>query len=329
MARLNFRHGILRYQTDINDNPTFLQKVGDYVNLIVSSDPTIFTISHFDQDYLFVENTSVTSAWGPFVAGTDYYLYWDVDLITGAITRGYTTSSFTVSATAPSPSVNKHWYDSMNRIMKVWSGSSWVEKLRVFAAFLQNGATLIPYPLGTQVGIENTIVHAGYPLFDSVGPIQRFRRDRRGVFIHTETPLSSQWSKIANYRLENTIRQAEATEHIPQYFAVSQQGPNIIGLASSGPVGSPLILTSRPAIGIAAEDMYTGEVRTFITSGYVENELWGWDVYDTQPAGTPLFVGLGGALTTSPPQLWSIQRIGTIVDETTIFLDVQPIILYG
>jgi len=135
--KLTFRHGLVRHQTDLSNNPTFLQRDGAYVNLIVSPDPTLFTIAHFDQDYLFVENQTVVHAWGPFNAGIDYWLYWDVDLITGAITRGHTTVDPVTQSSVPvNPQQDQHWYDIINMVMKVYTGSQWVEVLRVFAAEL-------------------------------------------------------------------------------------------------------------------------------------------------------------------------------------------------
>jgi hypothetical protein len=327
MAKLNFRQGLVRYQTDVSDNPAFLIQNGSYVDLNVSPDPTVFTIAHFDQDYLFAENEYVAEAWGPFSVGPNHYLYWDVNLTTGELTRGFTTVAPTYGPTPPSPLPGYHWFDTTSTVMKVWSGSNWVEKLRVFAAIVGSGAPSITYPyeLGeSQVGLDNTPAWAGYPLFDGTTPVQRFRRDRRGVFVHTETPLSSPWTRLTNFKIEATIMQARATEHIPMHYAVSYQGPNKIGLASSGPQSSPLINSARPAIGIAAEDMYTGEERAFITKGYVSNEQWNW----TEPSGTYIFVGLGGVLTTAPPQYWSIQRIGNIVDSNTIYLNVEQMIRY-
>lgn len=322
--KLNFRHGLVRHQTDLSNNPTFLQKVGAYVNLVVSPDPTLFTIAHFNQDYLFVENQSVVQAWGPFNTGTDYWLYWDVDLITGAIARGYTTvDPVTQSAPPSNPPQDQHWYDVINMVMKVYVGSQWVEVLRVFAAELNNGSVLVPFPVGSQIGMSGIDTNAGFPLFDDANqPVKRFRNDRKGTFIHTSTPLVSQWTRLANFQFEINHLLGEVTEYIPAFYAVAYAGPNQIRLARN-------TQPNFPAIGLATEDMYNGEVRSFVTEGYIENELWNWDVYGSQPPGSPVFVGPTGEVTTSPPQFWSIQQIGTIVDKKIIYLEIEPIILYG
>ena len=85
--KVSFRQGILRHQTDSNNNPLFLQKNGETVNLYVSPDPTIFTATFGMAEYLVTEPTTIISAWaGPFPMGTDYWLYWDISTTTGVRT---------------------------------------------------------------------------------------------------------------------------------------------------------------------------------------------------------------------------------------------------
>ena len=137
--KLTFRQGIVRYEIDSARTPIFLRINHGFVDLIVNDTPTIFTIAHFEQDYLFSEPRTALNAWGPFEEGEDYYLYWDVDLLTGELSRGYTTVQPAYLPTAPHPQVDLHWFDLTNTVMKVWSGESWVVKLRVFSAFFANG----------------------------------------------------------------------------------------------------------------------------------------------------------------------------------------------
>lgn len=324
MARFNFRHGIARRQEDGVGNPTYLQPSsgGSYIDLVVSPDPTVFIIAHFDTDYLVTENTSVSQAWGPFTSGTNYWLYWDVDFITGQLTRGFTLLPPIDNPSPPaSPSPDQHWFDMVNNVMKVWSGSSWVEKIRIFAAEYNNGAVLIHQPIGSQVGLNNVTTFAGPILFDPDGqPLQEFQRNRRGKFITTETPLHSQFARVANFRVEAAIIQGEAQENIPIHHAVAYFDYSQLVLARNT---NP----ARPAIGISAEEMSTGEVRSYITKGFVTNEVdWDWSAY---PAGTPLFVGATGDLVTVPPTATSIQQIATVVNPTTIFVDVKQLITFG
>jgi hypothetical protein len=318
MAQFNFRHGIARRQEDVGGNPTFLQNNGNYVDLIVQPDPTVLLVAHGVTNYIYVENVTVVHAWGPF--GTDtYWLYWDVDFVTGEITRGYTSLSPTYQSTPPlMPQTDQHWFDVTSMVQKVWNGTQWIEKLRVFAAQLTSGITIIPQLLGSQVGANGVVAFAGFPLMDPDGnPVQKFRRDRRGEFITTETPLSAQFARNANFRIEAAIVQGHAQESIPIYYCVAYNNYNQLVLARN-------TVPQFPAMGVASEDMSTGETRSFITKGFVTNEL-DWD-FSAYPAGQPLFVGPTGELTPDVTQLTSIQRMGYVVDRNTAFISPQQII---
>lgn len=321
MSMFDFRHGIARRQEDGAGNPTYLIPNGQYIDLIVSPDPVVFLIAQDDEDYFFTERVSVSQAWGPFTAGITSWLYWDVDFITGEITRGFTNVNPIDSPSEPnSPAVDQHWFDMSHNVMKVWSGSSWIERLRVFACEYLNGAVIIHQPLGSQIGVNGVNIYAGAPIFDEDGkPVQKFRRDRRGKFITTETPLHAQFSRNANFRVEAAIVQAKAIENIPIHYAVAYYGYNEIGLARNTD-------SDRPAIGISAEPFITNQTRSFITKGYVQDNInWDWSAYS---AGTPLFVGVTGELTPDPPQQWTLQQIAIVVDAITVFVDTQHQIIY-
>jgi len=322
VAILNFRQGIARRQEDGTGNPNNLQPSngGSWVDLIVSPDPTIFVFAHQDVDYMQTENATVAKAWGPFTSGTDYWLYWDVDFLTGELTRGYTTVEPTYGNTEPAHIIDKHWFDTSTYLMKVWTGASWIEKIRLFAAKYASGATLIYSPLGSQVGLNNIKIHAGKILFDPDGkPLQKFQRNRRGQFITTETPLNSQFNRIANFRVESAIVQGEAEETIPIHYAVALSDYDKLVIAKSSD-------SSLPAIGIATEDMNPGEVRSYITKGFITDEItWDWSAY---PAHTNLFVGATGELIPAPEaSATTQQKIGYIVNKTTIFIEVDDQIL--
>ena len=320
MAQLTFRQGIVRYQTDTANNPTFLKKNGSYISLIVSPDPTVITFAHFAVDYLFDELLTVSQAWGPFSGGTDYWLYWDVNLSTGLLSRSYTTVQPIVRATAPTNPVttDQHWFDTISNVMKVWSGSRWVEKVRVFAAKYVGGAVIIPYETGSQIAV-NKKTFAGHVLFDETDvPLKIYKNISQFTFLTTETPMASQFHRIINFRLETVINQATAREHVPIFYAIAYYDPNVVGLASS-------TTPNYPAIGVSSEDMPTGENRSFMTKGFVTYDQWNW----TDAPGTRLFVGSAGEITAAVPQNNSIQQVATVVDSQTIFIDIQQIIRYS
>lgn len=346
MAKLNFRQGIVRYPS-VSEGGPFLAVSGNKVNITsgVLTSPAQVAFAHLNQNYLFDESNANTSAWGsgpnpnvgslgpnnnaPFTTLNSFYLYWDIDFVTGITSYDYTLLAPVVSATAPSnPSADQHWYDTTNFVMKVRVGSLWVEKVRVFAATYTGGGSsgLTIRPLGTQISVQNVTAYAGYVLFDDDNkPLQRFRRDRKGVFIHTEMPLASQYNAgggVANFRLDTRLFYSAAIEPIPAYAAVAYFNPTKLCLARN-------TVPTKPAVGIAAEDMTTGDYKSFIPSGYVENIAWNWDVFGTTPPGTPLFVSATGELTTTVPQTNSVQQMGFIVDAVTIYVQPQQVITYG
>jgi len=315
--KIGFRQGLVRYQTDTGNNPTFLLYSGGVVSLIVSPDPTLVSFAHgFDGDYLIEESQSVIGAWpGPFNPGQDYWLYWDIDILTGERTFGHTTIEPVDGSIAPSPVNDQHWFDITTSTHKVVVQGRWQDRIRCFAGKLAGGGLLVPYTTGTQVGFTNT-VNAGFLLFDDDGkPVKKFDRFGRGKFITTETPLSSQHARLANFRLEASLVDAKAAEFIPEYHCVTYKAVGEIGLAVYDTPG-------LPAIGIIREDMYVGETRTFISRGYITNTTWNW----TDFPGTKLFVGETGEITTTVPQRNSIQRVGIIVSPDTILVDIQPLI---
>lgn len=317
--RIKFRQGIVRYQTDITNNPQFLQVTPTGVTLNVSPDPTLVTFAHGQNtDYLFEELLTITDAWtGPFSSPTDYWLYWDLDVITGERTFGHTVVDPVASTVEPqSPALDQHWFDNTKNIMFVRIGNRWVEKIRVFAGKLSTGVVLIQNTIGTQSGV-NVDTDAGFLIFDDEDrAVKKFNRAGRGKFITTESRLSTQVSKLANFRIEAGLVDGEAIEHIPELYCVAFRGPHRIGLAS---YATP----QYPAIGIVLEDLFTGEVRSIITAGHVSSELWNW----VEPSGTKLFVGISGQITTTVPPSGSIQNIGSIVNKNTILLNIRHIVI--
>ena len=325
--RTDYRQGIVRYQTDISNNPSFLLKDvgGASVSLVVSTqnnnipDSTLITAAHgIDTDYLFGELETVPAAWSGFTGGTDYWLYWDINVATGVRTFGSTTVQPFVGPTAPSPIGDQHWFDTSEFVHKVYVGSRWVTFVRVFAGKYASGSVLEPEGLNSQAGLNNSI-RPGFILFDSTGaPVKKFDRFNRGVFFTTESPLSSQTSMQSNFRLEAAIVEAPAAEHIPRFSAVAYIQPGKLGLARPGN-------TKHPAVGIAQDDFATGARRSFISRGHVRDSSFNW----TQAVNTPLFVGATGELTATIPQSISIQQVATVVSPKVIYVDIHPQILYG
>ena len=322
--RLPFRQGIVRYQTDgnyPNPQPTFLRLSanGLGIDIVVSPDPTIITFAHGnDVNYLYEESRTVLNAWqGPFNSSTDYWLYWDIDVMTAARTFGYTTVEPVVSYNMPVDApIDTHWFDLTTNTMRVLFNGLYAEKIRVFAGKLRSGGVIESYALGTQVGLDTQCV-SGSILFDEQGnPIRQSRNHRIGRFVTTESNFLTHASSGSTVRIEAMVEVAQAENNIGAYQLVCARGYDRIGYASSADLDHDIV-------GISREVLMTGEVGTFIPAGFVTNPFWHW----TQPAGTRLFCDTAGQVTPSVPQTGSFQQIGTVWSSNTIILDIHPRIL--
>ena len=100
--QISYRQGILRGQVDlIFLTKQFLQASGLSVNIVVSDTALIATAAASVKNYLIREEYSVNSAWTGLPAVGTSILYWDINLSTGAITRGHFKGNFRVATVAP------------------------------------------------------------------------------------------------------------------------------------------------------------------------------------------------------------------------------------
>jgi hypothetical protein len=320
--RIDFRQGLLRYQTDTAGTPTFLRGSGVDVDLVVSPDPFVCTFADGTEDYSFEERQTIPSAWnGPFINGIDYWLYVDIDPQTGVRSFGSTTLEPVVSFRAPpNPANGQHWFDKNETTQKLRSNNRWIRVIRVFVAKLPAGSTsnIQAFGIGSQAGLW-TPTNSGFIVFDENDrPVQRQGPFRQRRFLTTASALASQFTGSAEFQLEALFNTATAVENIPAWSAIALKGPNQVGLASNTQPGAP-------AIGVVNEDAVPGEVVRVITSGTYTSTLLDFSNGD---AGDPLFVGVTGQLVLAPPQQFSIQEIGRVVTPNTMYVDIKQLIKY-
>ena len=315
--RLSFRQGIARYQTDASSNPIFLQRSsggGNFVDLIVSPDPTMIAFAHRDSNYLVEELKSVINAWGPITTQTTY-LFWDINLLTGAITRGITLfpPMYTGTPTS-SPVIDQHWYDTTENVMRVWSGIKWVEKIRVFSGYVTSGAILHPYRIGSQAGIIGDF-DGGNIILDSYNkPL----RQSNGTFVTSSTDLIISNNSAKKVKFETEVLNGMATEPIPKFtFVQMRAGRQIV-------TGRSTDYMSRVA-GIVTEDLDFNEVGYVVSGGLIRNEQWN---FPANKINRPVFCGLNGQVTVTPPQSGVCQICGFVYDKDAIYVNIMaPIIL--
>lgn len=316
--RLSFRQGIARYQTNISATPTFLQwsaGAGDFVDLIVQPDPTIIVFAHKASNYIFEEIKTVPKAWGPIAGSQPVHLFWDVNLLTGVLTRGITNlPPMYTSAEPNTPSTDQHWFDIVNRTMKVWNGTKWVEKIRVFAGYVTSGAIIRFSPIGSHAGI-NEECEGGNLVLDAYNkPL----RQSDGTFVTSVSSLIIVNGAGKKVKFEAEVLAGMAEEPVPKFSLVQMRAGRRIVLARHT---DPM---SRIA-GIVLEDLYTNEPGSIVTEGLIRNEAWN---FPKALVNRPVFCGANGEVTTAPPKVGVIQASGFVYDTDSIYMNIfQPIIL--
>ena len=288
--RVDFQQGIITYPTSSNQQ-VFLYYNGGYVSLQTDAGRVDITFAHGTENYLFTESTNTINAWGPLTPSTNYWLYWDINLLTGNRTFGYTTLQPLFGSTQPSsPAIGQHWFDTTNKIMQVYQTNGWATFVRVFAAkvnsstftALGSGYSNLPFA-GTQVGLTSPSgILTGRILVDDTGtPISR----RNGELFTTEDDFFINGSPVNTIRLESDIVNGAALEPIGRFQVVMYTNFGKINVANYNAIQTTVIAMSM-------EDLLTGEVGELCVQGVITNPTWNW-----LTVGAPLWVDDYGLLT--------------------------------
>jgi hypothetical protein len=306
-VKLNFRQGIVQYQA-----PTFLSVSGGYVSIIVVDTPVLFTITDGSVDYLFKEQNSINNAWGPITVGINQWLYWDIDRVSARRTFGITKKQPIVSATQPAtPTTDQHWYDTVANKMKVWTGATWSERLRVFACQLSNGSVPVSMSInspssfeGTQIGLDNIDTFAGEVLFDTTTNTPFRKSD--GTFLTSEAVLTTSAS-TSNIKAATILVPAAAVTPMAAYTVVKFTDFDQINHADQFTAGIQ-------QFGIVEVPVITGQTVNVVTSGVVSNSLWNWPAINAH-----VYADAAGVLTTSIPIADAVP-VGTVISKTSIIM---------
>lgn len=342
--KVSFRQGIIRCKMvpssgGPSSTPTllFLQanSNGSSVDLIASQqEPTVVNFSHYSVNYLAEETKSITSAWGggvevipgaakdinnsPMTSSGVQYLYWDIDLGTGALRRGWTDKGLILSNIEPvNPLDDQHWYDLATNRMRVWrqigATGHWLDKIRVFAGVYTATGTIVPFLpsiTGSQIGINGDF-NTGHLMIGSNGkPL----RQADGTFVTTESELIVQQTSGQNIKFDSAVVFAQAGEELPKFSLVYFRNDRRLGMASH--------LNANCFIsGMVVEDLNENEVGQVITNGAIRNEQWAWP---DSAINKPLFCSAAGHLTTTPPSVGISQQVGFVYDVDSIYLNLFP-----
>ena len=326
--KLNFRQGIVRARTTAQGTPDFLSlnQSSGAIQINITNPTLLITLAHKDTNFLIEEVATAINGWGPFSwssawgsqPGTPiYHLYWDVNLATGEVTRGYTHSAPVVSSTNPLALlkvVGTHWFDLSANVMKVSDGTFWVPVCRVFAGtYSPNVQSISHYQFGSQVGITSDIDEhvAGFIV---LGNDQKAIRTADGELMTSETDvIIKQGGYSSPVSLEALSTDVISSEPIPAFHCVTVTSLGKIGLASSDD-------NELRAVGIVDEDVPMGSATKIITNGILFNEQWNWDLSE----GKELYCGSTGELVQKSGSTTG-QRIAFIITAQSIMVDLDEI----
>jgi hypothetical protein len=321
--KIPFRQGLIDFQRDGFNRPQYLvaSSTPNYVGFNINPTPTSVAFAHGHSDYLVIFETSVPAAWGPATSGVTNYLYWDIDLLTGAVTYGITLFEPVISSTAPvSPVTDQHWFDLSVTTMKVWNGNKWLNKVRAFAGKIPNGTIASmtaadSEPAGPWRGALQVPGSPGYIMSDFLGsPL----RTLAGEFLTTDTPVRIRTTSGTSGVLAvppNAFVAVRAAQNIPRFSLVYFSSENTVSLASGNPALSP----PRIPIGVVQEDLSTNEVGTVTLYGELTYDQWDWSA----SIGRPLYCGDTGQITTVRPNGLMAYRVGFVKAAKTIIFQID------
>lgn len=326
--RLNFRQGIVRALTVLGQ-PQFLEydSINNAIVVDITSERLMVTAAYKSFNYLH-EHRETTICWGPLVwnpvwgvqpSSWRYYLYWDWNRATGEVTYGYTPWARIVDSSPPAyPAIDQHWYDYSADIMRVWDGTMWQPKIRVFAGSYTNqgGVNIEHEPMGSQVGLfyPGTLVgevEGGWVIY---GMDMKAILTYEGEFFTSVTDVNTYHGNFSSpIKLELLSSQAIAGEAIPAYSLVTNSGDGRLFLAQNDNINF------RP-IGMVTQGLNPGDPGEVVANGIIYHDGWNWD----NNVGKDLYCGIDGEMLQAAPVDGDVFiKVGSILDRTSIVINID------
>jgi hypothetical protein len=306
-----YTQGIVRAPLDGNGNTEFLVlnanvsvTIGN-VDIYVEQAPIRAVINNGIYNYLVEEKTSVVEAWPNVDLSRPSWLYWDIGLYYGELSRHVTYLEPIYSLNQPQfPLEDQHWFDLSANKMRVWDGSNWITKLRVFAGFINENKECVSYPLSSQAGLD-TPVDAGYVVYGiDMTPL----RDSYGKFVTSSQDLRVNVSGFTQpMSLETAVIYGIAQEPLPKFSFVYYSSDQKVNLADS--------MYKRWAVGIVDADVSQGNLATLIVSGIINNDDW---TFTNDQIGKILYLGNNGEFRFDRPIAVNVQVLGVVIGVNTI-----------
>lgn len=304
--KIPYTQGLIKAQVDNSTlkTPIFLSKTGNYINLNVTTTPFMGVIAHKNKGYLIVEQMPINRAWGPIPAELTW-LYIDINIVTGAITRGFTNQNFAFGTSLPTIGVSgSHYYKTDSQQMFVYQTNKWIECLRLFVGQVNQLGEITPLPFASQVGLSslNSDFNAGYIVYDSYTGKAIISSD--GTFLTSDNNviIKSTQTNFLSLNLEKNPVSVIAGESIPACTPVYVNN----NIAYSTKTSEGIVY------GVTDKDSATGEIVSIISNGLLNHSK----LSELNLNGL-VFVDTNIGLTSIRPNLQST-LVGYMLDENTL-----------
>lgn len=307
---INFTQGVLRGEASLG-TPVYLTKSGTNVHIFTSSEPVLAVIAHKTKNYLVTEPVSVNNAWSSIPPG-GAWLYWDINLTSGVVTRAFTIYEPAFGASLPPSSINvdQHYFNTSTNRHYVWNGYAWIEVLRVFAGSVSALGVLTISPFASQVGL-NTAAAAGYIIYGLNN--QAIIDPSDYTFINTGSGfLLNGGPKSFPISLDNELNYVLAGESIP--------AGSLVALGAGGTAILADNSTQRYATGLVLEPVITGQSTRIHMAGFITSASFTFDDLDV---GKLLWLDDLGVMTITRPAGVVAQAVGVIVSPTAMLLNLS------
>lgn len=346
---VNFRQGIVSYPAG------FLTKVGtptgSRVALNIATDkPLILHFAHGNANYVVVQRTSVgltppTGAFGPFIAGEDYWLYADINLTTGVVTWSSTTLEPVNQATTPSATqtiisdafpggelvqqAGRHWfktapvggaeditYPPYTMFVRNTGNTAWEPRVRVFLAKYEESSFFISVSINssnpnTAIKFGGTQVgnltenNAGFLIYDSSNVAYK---NSDGTFVTTEDVIKTGMLLGADLKVGNNVVTATAAAPLAGYTVV-----RFTDFGRVAPVN--LFNLDQSFFGFVEDAALLNETVQVILEGIVTNSAWNWSA-----PNVPIYADNTGLLTETRPSINDANPVAFSLTATSVVL---------
>ena len=300
---VNFRHGIVSSAKNVAQQPAFLQMRGQSIGIVASSTPVVLAIAHKQSNYLVTIEQDRDVAWTS-IEPTLTYLYIDVDLNTGVVSYGQTTTPPIIQPTTPiNAATGQHWFDTTLNSMRVKGMGAWQECARLFVGTSVGGIVTCTQ-FGSQIGVSGNFP-TGKIAFDSSGkPISK----STGEFWTTDDVFYVNGTVSAPNAFGTQLQVVSVAEAITpmSVVAYSSTAFNLVRLAQPADAG-------YTTLAVAMAGASTNEKVSVVCNGIIINPAWRF----LNP-NSLVWVGPNGTLSTTPDATNASQPIGRVVDVNAI-----------